>query len=51
MCLVAIIQPSSKSTVPLGPMIVIGLLPFRSPESLIGGFNPSLIASVLDIST
>ena len=51
MCLVGIIQPSSSSTTPLGPIIVIGLLSFKSPESLTGGLSPNLYESVLLIST
>ena len=51
MCLFAIIHPSSNFILPFGPISSMGALPFKSPESLIGGFSPSLNASVFDIST
>ena len=44
-------QPSESVTTPLGPMIVMGEDPARSPDSRTGGLTFSTKLSVLEIST
>ena len=51
MCLPATITPLSLITSPFGPIIFIPGVPSNFPDSLTGGFTPSLKLSLIDIST